>query len=261
MKRYRTSSLITGALGALAAGALGLALWQAPQGVAQEQQPILEYPAYPPTPTIGANPAARPEAGVQAAPLAAASFDDASALAAWEVVDFTFVLEESRSVWGVEQGRLEQQNTAAAGNPSIQETGALTGAESWSDYTVQVSFYDQLNGTAGLVARYSGADPQTASYYRYRILKNEYEATPKQVLERVSGGVATSLVEIAAPGFTPREWHVLALRVEGSALTVTLDGVVVAEAEDPAPLAAGRAGVYTRAMGGILFDDFIVTAP
>jgi hypothetical protein len=36
---------------------------------------------------------------------------------------------------------------------------------------------------------------------------------------------------------------------------------VVVEAEDPAPLPAGRAGLYTRAMGGILFDDVVVAAP
>jgi len=81
------------------------------------------------------------------------------------------------------------------------------------------------------------------------------------VLEKVQGGVATTLVEQKGPGFTPRAWHVLALRVVGNQLTVTLDGAVVAEAEDATPLAAGRAGIYTRAMGGILFDDFSVVAP
>jgi hypothetical protein len=44
-------------------------------------------------------------------------------------------------------------------------------------------------------------------------------------------------------------------------LTVTLDGTVVAEATDPQPLGAGRAGVYSRALGGILFDDVVISAP
>jgi hypothetical protein len=243
----------------LVAGALGVALWQAPRGVAQEQQPLLEYPEYPPTPTVGANPTAAP--GLQAAPLAGSSFDDPAALSDWQLVDFSFVLDESRSNWAVADGRLQQQNTGATRSPSTQETAAITGEAGWSDYTVQVSFYDETNGTAGLVARYSGTSGPTASYYRYRILKDSYEATPKQVLEKVEGGVATTLAEQVGPGFTEREWHVLALTVAGGRLTVTLDGAVVAEAEDPAPLAAGRAGVYTRAMGGILFDDFAVTTP
>jgi hypothetical protein len=259
MKRYRTSTVLTTIVGALVVVALGVALWQAPQGVAQEQQPILEYPDYPPTPTVGLNPTA--PASLQGAPLAQADFADPAALSAWELVDLTFVLAESRALWEVADGRLVQANTAAAGNPSTHETAAITGSGEWTDYTVQVSFYDQNNGTAGLLARYSGANPQTASYYRYRILKDSYEATPKQVLERVEGGVATTLAEQVGPGFVEREWHVLALTVAGGKLTVTLDGTLVAEAEDPQPLSAGRAGIYTRAMGGILFDDFSVTAP
>jgi hypothetical protein len=259
MRRYSLPTIAGGALVLLVAVALGVALWQAPQGVAQEQQPILEYPDYPPTPTVGQNPTA--PAALQGAPLAQADFADPGALSAWELVDLTFVLAESRALWQVADGRLVQDNTAAAGNPSTHETAALTGSGEWTDYTVQVSFYDLTNGTAGLLARYSGANPQTASYYRYRILKDSYEATPKQVLEKVEGGVATTLAEQVGPGFSEREWHLLALTVVGSKLTVTLDGTVVAEAEDPAPLAAGRAGIYTRAMGGILFDDFLVTAP
>jgi hypothetical protein len=259
MKRYRTSTVLSTIVGALVVVALGVALWQAPQGVAQEQQPILEYPDYPPTPTVGSNPTA--PASLQGVALAQADFSDPGALSAWEVVDQTFVLAESRALWEVAEGRLLQANTAAAGNPSTHETAAIIGDAGWSDYTVQVSFYDLTNGTAGLLARYSGANPQTASYYRYRILKDSYEATPKQVLEKVEGGVATTLAEQVGPGFAEREWHVLALSVAGGRLTVRLDGQVVAEAEDPAPLAAGRAGIYTRAMGGILFDDFSVTAP
>lgn len=259
MKRYRTSTVLSTAIGVIVLVALGVALWQAPQGVAQEQQPLLEYPEYPPTPTVGANPTA--PATLQGTPLAQSDFADPGALSAWEFVDLTFVLEESRALWEVEEGRLKQANTAAAGNPSTHETAALTGSEEWTDYTVQVSFYDFTNGTAGLMARYSGANPQTASYYRYRVLKNSYEARPKQVLEKVEGGVATTLAEQVEPGFVEREWHVLALSVEGGRLTVTLDGEVVLEAEDAQPLSAGRAGIYTRAMGGILFDDFVVTTP
>jgi hypothetical protein len=259
MKRYRTSAIVSGAVGALVAGALAVGLWQAPRGVAQEQQPLLEYPEFPPTPTIGPNPTAL--AQVASAPLFAASFDDASALGAWTFVDLEPVLADSRSNWAVTaEGRLAQEATGRAKNPSIQQTAALTGQASWTDYTVTASFYDLMNGTAGLMARYSGAEPTTASYYRYRVIKNSYEATPKQVLEKVQNGVATTLTEVVAPGFEERVWNVVSLTVQGGRLTVTLNGQVVAEAEDVTPLGAGQAGIYTRAIGGILFDDFAVVA-
>lgn len=260
MKRYRTPVVVSGVIGLLVLAIVAVALWQAPMGVAQDQQPILQYPEFPPTPTIGPNPTT-PAVLQSGAPLVATTFDDASALNAWQIVDLEFVLPESASVWAVEEGRLAQNTTAAAGNPSIQETAALIGEAGWTDYSVRVNFYDLYNGTAGLIARYSGDDPTTASYYRFRILKDSFEATPKQVLERVAGGVATTLVEIKEPGFREREWHTLAMSVNGGAIIVSLDGTVVAEAIDPAPLASGRAGIYTRAIGGILFDDFAVVQP
>ncbi|MGQ9926546.1 MAG: family 16 glycoside hydrolase [Chloroflexaceae bacterium] len=244
----------------LIAALMAVTLWQAPRGVAQEQQPMLEYPSFPPTPTIGPNPTAlaMPQT---AAVLATDAFDDPATASAWTFLPLEPIrLAEQRPIWAIAGGRLEQRFTASAGNPSTLETAAVTGDPGWSDYTVQVSFYDLYNGTAGLVARYSGDDPLTASYYRYRILKNSYPATPKQVLERVRQGVATTLIEIREPGFDERMWHVLAMNVTDDTITVMLDGTIVVEAFDPQPLPAGRAGVYTRAMGGVLFDDFSVTS-
>jgi hypothetical protein len=262
MRRSRTIPLVVSVIvGALVVAGLGLGLGRPPQGAAQEQGPLLEYPDYPPTPTVGPNPAAGASLAGAGTPLAQSGFDDAGALSGWQVVDLSFVLADGRSQWAVADGRLVQDYAGEAKDASIQETAALTGQAGWSDYTVQVSFYDQYNGTAGLLARYSGSDPTTASYYRVRMLKDTFEASPKLVLEKVLQGAPQSLVEIKGPGFTEREWHTMQLRVVGGELSVLLDGVLLAEATDSAPLAAGRAGIYTRAIGGILFDDFLVTAP
>jgi hypothetical protein len=251
--------LVSAVVGALVLAGLVLALVRAPQGAAQEQGGLLEYPAYPPTPTVGPNPTAGPQ--LAGAALARSSFDDASALASWELVDLEFVLPDLHANWVVADGRLVQDAAGRAKSPTIQETAALTGDPGWTDYTLQASFYDAYNGTAGLLARYSGADPTTARYYRFRLLKDTFAASPKLVLEKVEGGVATALVAIKGPGFRERTWHTLGLTVVGGRLTATLDGQVVAEAQDAAPLPAGRAGLYTRASGGIFFDDVSITAP
>lgn len=257
MKRRTMLASLMPLAAVLVVAAVAVGLWRAPQGVAQEPQPLLEYPEFPPTPTIGPNPTAL--AQLAGAPLAQASFDDASALAAWRFVDLEPVLPDNSSNWAVTaEGRLAQEAAGRAGNSSLQETAALTGEAGWQDYTVQASFYDLTNGTVGLIARYSGAEPTTASYYRYRALKSSYEASPKQVLEKVENGVATTLTELVGPGFEERQWNVVALTVRGNTLTVTLNGQVVAEAVDPAPLGAGQAGLYTRAIGGILFDDVAI---
>lgn len=226
------------------------------RGVAEDQQPLLEYPEYPPTPTIGPNPTSAPS--LASVPLASADFATADALNSWQAVDLEFVLPDSKSNWTIVDGRLAQNMAGQALNPSTLQTALLTGDAAWADYRVKVSFYDEFNGTAGLIARYSGSDPLTASYYRYRILKDSFEATPKQVLEKVVGGVATPLAELNAPGYSERAWHTMEFSVVGGQLTVWLDGTAVLEATDSAPLTAGQAGVYSRAMGGIFFDDFTV---
>jgi hypothetical protein len=261
MKRSRhIPFLVSLVVGALVVAGVGLALTQAPQGAAQSQGALLEYPAYPPTPTIGANPV-QPQLSGAGTVLAQSDFADASGLSSWAFVDQNLVLSEMAGRWAVADGRLVQDYAGQARNPSIQEVAGLTGDAAWGDYTVQVSFYDEFNGTAGVIAHYTGAEPTTASYYRVRALKDSFPATPKLVLERVDQGVAHALVAIDGPGFTERAWHTLALTVSGGSLRASLDGQVVAEAEDATPLPAGQAGIYTRASGGILFDDFLVTAP
>jgi hypothetical protein len=267
MRRYR--NLMTGSLVALAAlAALALFLVGSPRGgQAQGADPLLTYPDYPPTPTVAPPPTAAP-APASVTTLTATDFSDPADFADWQIVELQGYLPEFASVWAIRDGALHQDATAAAGNPSPQPAAALVGDPAWDDYTVRVSFYDQFNGTVGLIARYQNPNPPaattsapSASFYRYRIIKDSFEATPKQVLEKVVAGVATTLVEIKGPGYSERTWHTLELRVVGSDLHVTLDGVVVASATDPDPLTTGQAGLYTRAIGGIRFDNFAVLAP
>lgn len=258
--RKNRTALISAFVALLVLSGLAV-LTRAPVGVAQEQQPLIEYPAFPPTPTMGPNPT--PAAGLASGVvIASESFSDPDAFAAWSVGDLAFVLPEGRSVWRVDEGRLLQAYTAAAGNPNTLETTALHPTV-WADGSIRTSFYDLHNGVAGLMVRYNdnNGDGTTATYYRYRIIKNSYSATPKQVLEKVVDGVAESLVEITTPGFDEYTWNVLEFSAIGGRLTVTLNGTVVAEATDPQPLEAGRSGIYSRALGGILFDDVVITAP
>ncbi|HJZ49616.1 MAG TPA: family 16 glycoside hydrolase [Roseiflexaceae bacterium] len=252
MKRDRLMVLVLASLISLSVIAL-LGLNASSSGRAEEGAPILEYPEFPPTPTIGPQPAARPNpAGVL---LASENFDSPDALARWEIVDPAGLLPEDRSLWSVEDGVLVQNRTAAAGDPSIQETMALTGDPAWTDYTLSANVYDQNNATFGLVARRQGN-----SFYRYRIIADQFEATPKQILEKVVDGVATPLATRDSPGYTRRQWHTIAMSVAGPNIRVTLDGTLVAEAGDTT-LSSGQAGLYTRALGGIRFDDVTVTAP
>jgi hypothetical protein len=251
MIRKRLITLTAATIASLAVIAL-LGLNASRTGRADEGTPILEYPAFPPTPTIAPPPVSAPN--VAGAALATDRFDSPDELARWEIVDPADTLPEDRAIWSVQDGALIQNRTDAAGDPNIHETMALTGDPKWTNYTVSAKVYDQNNVTFGLVARRQGD-----SFYRYRIIANPFDASPKQILEKVVNGVATPLVTQAA-GYNQRQWHTVALSVAGPRIRVTLDGELVADATD-ATLASGQAGLYTRAVGGIRFDDVTVTTP
>ncbi|WP_322510656.1 hypothetical protein [Chloroflexus sp.] len=224
-------------------------------GQAEEGGPILQYPPEPPAPTVGPNPTV--PAGLASGPRFVADFTTADSLSGWQMVELDFILPEDRANWVIDNGRLRQDFASELRNSALTQVAALAPVE-LADGVVRVSFYDEFNGIAGLVARYQGEVGYEASYYRLRLLKNEYEATPKYALEKVVDGVVTPLATVAGPGFAPRQWHVIELEVRGGALTARLDGKVLLQASDAQPLPSGRVGVYTRALGGMMFDDLIV---
>lgn len=175
MKQSRSSLLIA----ALAVAILATALvFSAPMSSGQaEHQELFVLPTVPPTPTVPPAPPARADVGApqSGVTLAMASFDEASALDGWRIVDLEDVPQERRSLWIVVDGRLRQDRTVPPlRDPSIHETAALIGDASWNDYTISAGFYDQDNANVGLIVRY-----QDGSYYRYRIIRNEYEDRPK----------------------------------------------------------------------------------
>ena len=232
-------------------------LWLALRpGQAEEGGPILQYPPEPPAPTIGPNPTV--PASLATGPQFVADFASTDSLTVWQSVELDFVLPEDRANWVIDNGRLRQDFAGELRNSSLAQV-TLLAPTTFTDGVVRVSFYDEFNGIAGVVARYQGEVGYEASYYVLRLLKREYEATPKYVLEKVVDGVATPLATVEGPGFAPRQWHVIELEVRGNTLTARLDGKLLMQANDAQPLPAGQVGVYTRAIGGILFDDFIVS--
>ena len=194
-----------------------------------------------------------PEVERGAAVLFADSFDGEKAAGSWEFADLNDVLPEERAAWVVQDGRLAQNGTVIPQSPKSHETAAFVGDASWTDYTVSAKVYDQINGSFGLIARRNGN-----SFYRYTVIADFYEGGPKHLLEKVVDGVATPLASIDAPGYEQRRWYTVSMSVSGQEIRVWLDGKLVATATD-ATLASGQAGLYTRAIGNIFFDDVAVT--
>jgi hypothetical protein len=212
----------------------------------------IQMPDAPPTAVIGDGPA---NANLSGESLFQTNFANDTALNGLEFVDVGIpqaASKDDKARWVVEEGTLAQRDTNGY-RPSPHQTFVLAGDTSWGDVQVSVSFYGTASNSAGLIARRNGD-----SYYRYTIIPDANGGSPKQALVKAIDGVETTLVEVIDPGYTLDGWHTLTMRVQGGAITVTLDGVVVVDDLDDAPLAGGQAGIATLAIGGIIFDNLAI---
>lgn len=238
------------ALALLAAGFVRSSV-QAQDTPAASAAAILSYPASPPTPTMGQPPAHAAPALLSAitTPLSPADL-----LAGWQVVDRPAQLSGEGGRWEEQEGHLYQNGLSPAASLSPAETALLSPA-TYGDVTIRIAFYDAGNGTVGLVTRVSDR-----GRYRVRLHTDPTYDGEALVLEKVTDGVAVPLVRNAGePLYQRRSWHSLTLSVTGGQIVVALDGQIVAQVEDAAPLPAGRVGLYTRALGGISFTDVILS--
>lgn len=173
----------------------------------------------------------------------------------YTIVDLGAPAYQPLSTWNVGNGRLMQQGDSY-GNPADYETLALIGAADWKNYSVEVEAYS--GGTPfGLVARYS-----KSGFYRLRVSRSavtgagwelaRYDATRR-------GYKTVSLTQGAVgSGYTIGQWNYLKLTVQGSAISVTINGQAVATIND-ATDTAGNAGLYSEATG-TYFGNLRVTA-
>lgn len=254
MKHSRSSLIIAATL----VGMIVIALLVTAQTTPSQAEPqdLVTLPTVAPTPTVPPAPGDGLAAPQAANALLVEQFDTAAAINAWRIVDLEAVPPERAAAWGVSEGRLSQNRTVPPlRDPSIHETAAFAGDATWNNYTVSASFFDQDNANVGLIVRRQGDN-----YYRYRIVRNDYETTPKHLLEKVVNGEVTIIAALDAPGYGARTWHTITLSVNGSQLSASFDGQPTVSARD-ATLSSGEIGLYTRAIGGMLFDNVTVTNP
>jgi hypothetical protein len=212
--------------------------------------PLLRYPVTAPTPKLGQPPAI-------AAPALASGettlFSPTDLLAGWQVVDTPPALPGEAGRWILQDGLLVQDGIGLAASLSAAYT-ALLSPDAYQDVTITTTFADTRNGAFGLIARSS-----TAGAYRVRLHADPSYDGEALVLEKVIDGVGVPLVlNTGEPLYRPRTWHTLSLSVVGETLRVTLDGQLVAQAVDAAPLPAGQVGLVARALGGIAFSQVAI---
>jgi len=70
----------------------------------------------------------------------------------------------------------------------------------------------------------------------------------------------TVLASLDAPGYESRQWNTITFSVNGDRLRAFFNGQATIEVRD-GRLLSGSAGLYTRAIGGMLFDHVTITSP
>ena len=222
MKHSRSSLIIAATL----VGMIMIALLMTAQTTPSQAEPpnVITLPDVPPTPTVPPAPGDGLAAPQVANALLVEQFGTAAALDSWRIVDLEAVPPERAASWIISDGRLRQNRTVPPlRDPSIHETAAFTGDATWTDY-------------------------------------DDYDTTPKHVLEKVVNGNVTIIAALDAPGYGARTWHTITLSVNGSQLSASFDGQPTITANDTT-LSSGEIGLYTRAIGGMLFDNVTVTNP
>jgi len=128
----------------------------------------------------------------------------------------------------------------------------LGGYDFWSDYDFEVSARSLGGGAMGLVF-YAGG----GNYYLFRWTGETGGPDADRLsLLRVSGKDTATLAERKG-GFVPGQYYRLGVRIRGTRVTATVDGVKMLSAEVP-DLTWGGIGLYAERSRGVYFDDVSV---
>ncbi len=137
--------------------------------------------------------------------------------------------------------RIEDQTlTADAGDVSL-----LCTSIPWTDYELSVQFKARSDTNSGVFLRtpLKVSDPATECY-EVNIAPDDNPFPTASVVGRKKVPVDQVF----------DQWRTMVMRLQGDQLTVTLDGEVVCELTDPAPVATGRIGLQKNS-GRIEFRD------
>lgn len=150
------------------------------------------------------------------------------------------------ATWTKVTGAGDVRITAAGrGQPTSSSTCVyvMSPAPADADYTVSGGVYCATDtGQVYLVARQTGA----STYY----YAGYFKSLARWQISKIVNGTTTQIgTTTALAGLTVGQTYAVQLDVQGTSLTLRVDGVVVAEATDSAITAAGAAGVRVAGSG------------
>ena len=168
----------------------------------------------------------------------------------WVQVDQALTPED-RGIWDVQSAKLV--SIASQGDP-LAETMFLA-PDTLTEGVIAAQFYPQGNQTIGLVFNYTS----DGSYDLFRVFADDVDLPHRYMLHHFDPKTGyTVLADVAeGPGYALNAWQELRVEQRGGAVICFFKGEPVIKVEQTTS-AKGQAGVYTTAMGDVLFDNFVI---
>lgn len=151
----------------------------------------------------------------------------------------------SNGSWSVVDGELEQ---------STNDTNAFltwdeSVAQSWTDYSYELTMRSTDNDFIGATFRYQDED----NYYRFVM----YQQQNKRMIERVSNGVVTTIASTAG-SYTIGQDYSISITAIGNQFTVSVDGADQFGTVTDSTHSSGTVGLYSYWNQSSYFDDILV---
>jgi len=182
------------------------------------------------------------------------SFD--SLPSGWTAFD-TAAMPDQKGSWASEAGKLVAKQPDS-GQQSFEDSLFLAPLATGARANVAVQVYPQGNQVVGLVFRSS-----KSGYYLFRVFREGNNAPDRRQLQRydASTGQYTTLAsDTQGKGYELGKWQDLRVELEGDLIRCFFNDQKVFETHD-GTFSAGQAGVYTLALGDVIFDNFSVAQP
>jgi hypothetical protein len=210
----------------------------------------LPQPTYEPEASLPPAPAYMPVSQAGDTVLLEEDFSGAGVLSAWESA---FLSYDPGNMARWEQRQEALFINEGAGGMQIVGLINVVGDAAWSDYVYSVDIFPVRNLEIGVVFRH-----QEGEFYRFRFLSEEHQAEGTRLLELVQGEKVSVLAQADGPGYGLGQWHNVQVVLQGSQISVYLNGELVLQATD-GTLSQGRVGTYALSLGDVYFDNVRVT--
>jgi hypothetical protein len=166
-------------------------------------------------------------------------------------------MPDQKGAWASEAGKLVAKQPDS-GQQSFEDSIFLSPNPVGARGNVSVQVYPQGNQVVGLVFRST-----KNGYYIFRVFRDGNNASDHRQLQRydaTTGQYTTLASDTTGKGYVLDTWQDLRVELNGDLITCFFNNEKVFEVHD-SQFTGGQTGVYTLALGDVIFDNFSVAVP